>query len=1060
MVKKLMAILMSIAMLASVVCTSAFAEETAELIQDFSGELVSGQELMSVEKAMGIGGKSADDVSIKTTNQSSDKSRYRIVSHRLYGRTTISYNLLFNTSSVWSDQLYMNSNGSYNKMCYLGKNGSYVDIRNGGNTISKAVGLGTWHNVTFDMNLTSLDESDMPARTYKQYVDGVLLYTGTVPEKITDGGYVDFRFAAAPYIDDIKITSGGYTPAAQPTVESGAVTVNSTNKTITMSSVPASCLANGFTVTNGTFLGVVDSTTYLTKTTENVLSGDQVAFQASDGNIYYYKIIIANPTAAYSQNFTALNSSVEYTTKASLVPGIGGKASDDKSVFTESHNDEKSSYRKSSHQINGRTTISYNLLFDMADGLWANQFRITNGSWPVLCYISVNTNTLVNIENGSRTARKTVPLGRWYNVAFDINPTLADADDGLKARTYIMYVNGEAIYTGEVPSVMKEGTAIGIRLGAAHYLDDFKIYSGAYKHGTDVALASTDLKVDNDTKSVPYANLTGTEYVAKFTATGGTVTGVYNSADTAYATKTTQNVEVGDLLAVTSDDGIITYYTVVDSASITSVGSYTLDETAKTISGIFKNTSVEAFKSKIVCLDESIVKVVKKNGAEVTSGTIENGMTLTVGTNTYTLSTLASYLKEDFDDATADVKFCGTYNPSTVANGAGVDLDYTAFSDDGVLSYAKVTDTEADGKIMEVYTNDTTSRFIGYNEKTGLKSGANVLEFSINKQDKTAATKVWFRGTTEKETSGYDNIIDEGGHPLVAFETDSSVYFLGEQVCGYNLNEWYRVSVITDIDNNVITLYFDGRKIGEKKLSDPITRIWYLRFESYQSPRTASVYYLDDIDWYACDNSVEFYDEEKTVELTSTSDSVAILPKAGICYIDIIADGMTVGDVVSALESTGSISAPFTSDGTEITDLTKLAASGMYVNVTSPDGYATRKYTFAKDGVTVTFTKDGEVVDTTVNGNIKATVTITTDDAAESYSAKFVAAVYEGNKLVDVDVANVGFTLANGNYVIRSFDADVTVDNAADQTIKAFLIKSLDSVAPMGDTFELGKPVF
>lgn len=355
---------------------------------------------------------------------------------------------------------------------------------------------------------------------------------------------------------------------------------------------------------------------------------------------------------------------------------------------------------------------------------------------------------------------------------------------------------------------------------------------------------------------------------------------------------------------------------------------------------------------------------------------------------------------------------------------------------------------DGDDEIMKMYSKNYNSHpFFGKNLAAGT-TGKTVVEFSVKKPDKLTASKLIFYGPNESTKNESSNWNFTNAIP-VAFETDGLIYFNDEALGAYNLDRWYRVIVVTDIPGNKMTIYINGIKCAEKVFEDPIVKIYDIRFQMQKSEKECITYY-DDIKWYEIDSSVDFYDEEKIADLTSSSNSVVV--KAGATGGIIATELATVADVLNLVTSHGTIKA-YDAAGNEITDTQAALAHGVYLEVTSADGLATAKYTYVVDSVSpITFSVEGTE---TVDGTITATVHVVNSDETTPTAGELIIAVYEGKKLVSINSNAFNAACFYGGYTDADYSVSIDVTNSAIQSVKAFLWNAVSGVKPLADDAEL-----
>ena len=1058
MFKKIPALLTAILLVLSIVSLPAFAETTADYRVDFNslqnGAVYNWKSInpdnaddysrygIKTSVVKGVGVKHEDDLSLKL----SPVSNYALfrAQQKIYGHTTIEYSFYTDASN---DQILL-AKYPYDNMGFPIFDNSVFKL---GSTDILSGTASRWYRVAIELNCGSEAVNGIESGKYNYYIDGVkYLDNETLPSVFKENDWNDISFYAPSgrgdvCIDDIYVHDGSYNPlAVSVTSGSADITVDNSGKTISLPQnlIGGTEFAALFTASEGAeILGVYrDSFGYVES--RNVKSGDKLIVNANNIYVCYEIKESGNTTKNYFADFNTAtdddyhwadiikNSAWTYYAlgiQTSVSGGIGGKPAEDKSVKL--------------YQLSGKTADPYLMTKDHAFySITSIEFNVYPTSAD--CYGRLDTPGnmfgIPFLQDGKIGGIYTYAPNRWYKVVYEFNVgnTAQDIDTG----KFNMYVNGEKIITNTAmtaPFTQGKGNELrfyNYNSNSAFYLDDISIHSGRYDAAESAVGAVSD-KYKVLEGAVLFADVTGTEYAGGFTATnGGSVAGVVNSSGELI---TDNKISIGDYLMLRSVDGTYKYLKIADGATIISTGKYTLDSSSKKISGIGRNTSVEAFKNALVCMDETTVKTVKNGNVVVNDGVLQSGMTLTVGNETYTLEFKEDIVNDTYTGKTGtkitDYKN-GAQDSSSQAALAGFGLNYTTF--DGTSSYAEVVaDPEKNSEVLKLYNNDSAkSTFIGRNITSGLNDSF-TLEFSMKKDSKLSPRKVFLRGTSESAPTGYDNIL---GGAFINMETDGMIYFMDRAVGGWDLNKWYRFALQCDIPNNKYTLYINGTKVSEYSFEEgsKINKVWYIRFEANKTAGEDNTY-LDDVFLYHTDEM--FY--ENALKAAVYSDTRKIIPAYGMGAVYINA-GETVGDVAGSITSyIGQTPLLYNEDGSEIQDADVSALEGMYIKVRSYDGLAEAFYAFVKgDSVSVSFKNaDGEILTKTQNGSIDVLLSAISTKSDAPERAYFIAGVYEGDRLISVDTNEISLAVS-GDKAVRKISSSLklNVTDASKQTVKAF----------------------
>lgn len=583
MKKRILSIFLVIAGLLSLSAVPAFAAAENGYVQDFNNvgntTLVEKWEHFSDGAWVsttpvpplvgGLGGRAADDKSLKLTN-----SVYFANNFSMAGKQVLEFDVLFpgeNISASEYKSFRFTVKGVVINNEILHKSGAYSQNR----WDTKVVDPNLWNHFAY--------EFDLEAKTYNLYINGVKLKTdASVPASIANNSTVEFRFLSYNatddypiYLDDVKLSAGSY-DASKAAVSLGAaagvsgISVDEAKKTITTSKFAVSDAASKFAVNGGSFSGVVDASTHMTKTSGDIENGDLIAVCAADGVTYAYYTVNLLETKSFSQDFTNVThkendwttiASGEYLCPGVIVTGISGKAADDKSVDLP----KSGAYYRKDVTPYGKTTIEYSLL----NRDTTNCFMGKDGYNLWLVFGKSNQ---IYSKGGDSTDEDVVgkyDVGKWYRVAFELD---------VSSQKYNAYVNGrKLIDNADMPErygAIAAGGSNQLRFQGYSYVDDVKVSSGAYTAPALATISAADSSkaiVNAQNKTVLLKDTVAVSEIASaLTVSDGGVVSVVDSAT--YMTKTSGNVSTGDWIAVRSADGVtFDYYTVIPEASVSDI---------------------------------------------------------------------------------------------------------------------------------------------------------------------------------------------------------------------------------------------------------------------------------------------------------------------------------------------------------------------------------------------------------------------------------------------------------------------------------------------------------
>ena len=532
MTRKFLVVLISAVMLLSVSLQSVYASDY-QFKEDFTDSGTSA----------GIGGKAADDKSINTK-----QDIYNII--ELSDVVTFEYNL-FHTTDYLNHLRFVYTTEAANNVTT-----NIFDTNGSGKLkfrpqINKVYSIpdNKWIRIALTFNPAEASDN----LTF--YLNGEEMGVGTIPLPKNELTKLRSVFdLSKDYIDDVAVYYGSYNMPSSPnlSLNSATATVNNESSSVEVCEMPVTELRSKLSVSDGAeFVSVVDSETYLAKpSTELVKSGDKLLICASDAMTYYY-YTITTFGQYYSETFNSASSSGEdFSLPGDLIVSgaptqnsVGGKLSDDVSINLSS---EQSTIQKTVNVSDAYAAMSveYSILLENAEAT----SKLSVGDENVFPKFANDGKVILEDSDISSYA-----YGRWHRVGIDINPL---------SGTYNYYFNGTSI--AENVPFENTGDLIFKFVGAGAYIDDIKIYVDSYSFvSAPEAIAKGSARLDDTNMQIALYNTVDASEITDFVEIADD--GIISVVDfTNSTTKTGGKINIGDLIAASSDGVIYNYYTVAD----------------------------------------------------------------------------------------------------------------------------------------------------------------------------------------------------------------------------------------------------------------------------------------------------------------------------------------------------------------------------------------------------------------------------------------------------------------------------------------------------------------
>ncbi|MBQ7901516.1 MAG: DUF4886 domain-containing protein [Clostridia bacterium] len=604
--KKLVSIVLTIAMLASVLSVPMVAGAKSYTAIDLSSGFVADSSLSAInckEAAVyGIAGKAADDESVMLTENSNSQTGWYEYNH---GEEIYLENGEPMTGYLVAELNFMAPDANYLKEFIFGLSGNQARMTVNPTT-QIAANIGKWNHLRMvywadETNCDFKDYSDnIPTSTTDKlgatelFLNGVSLGTKQLTAVINGGGTPysatidrillevysgDKTVQHSTYYDDIKIYKSDVNPGA-PANEAVAATDKYTvsDNTITLAA-GAQVTADEIAASNSGYeiTAFADGTLGTQLASDaNLVLGNAVVVKSPDGVYTYYTVADSATTILYSDNDGAYDSGWVLKMTQSAATGIGGKALDDESVkfvaktkaqgYTSETNDGNIMLNKASFYTRAKKYFVIEANINPIDA----ENYITS--------VSVHTTSHAKVSDGVG-----LTLGQWSKYLMYVDFT------GETPKAYT-YVNGVLVRENDAPATFGSDKST-VRLcfngtadtDMALYVDDFKVYEtdnlpdGVTSTAKSAPASSEKYSVENGTLMV----VPGTTVAELKAANTSVNVRVFTNTSCTALAADDATVDTGMAVALENSYKVISVYPAAVSYGETEIDLRTGDEGAE-----------------------------------------------------------------------------------------------------------------------------------------------------------------------------------------------------------------------------------------------------------------------------------------------------------------------------------------------------------------------------------------------------------------------------------------------------------------------------------------------
>lgn len=554
-----------------------------------------------------------------------------------------------------------------------------------------------------------------------------------------------------------------------------------------------------------------------------------------------------------------------------------------------------------------------------------------------------DTNYLLDLTNESQV-HLNYELNKWYHLVMKITPGTSSANSSIA-----LYINGElyGTYNNSNYSLTGFSTFSKSRLQVSAvadekiYIDDFKSWISTADYdpsaaGDIVEVTSTDFKIEDGV--ITYENVsTLGELYEKLSVTADAGIAFIDANGDAIEDPETKISEGVQFVARSKSGAVVKAYKVKakEPPALTST-VYTVDDDAKTISGVPFMTKVNDFKAGLTTADGKTLTVSSANGYA------DSATTVTVDGTAYTVVN-KSYVWHEF----------GTYTLGGLANAN--------------ISISASTDTRNVSSTNDVLKGG--SAILSKAEKDGQVLHASVPTALIPALEEGDVVNLEFNIKADgyhRSQAGYRDCAD-----AVAFTEDGKITVLKQYDSGitYVPGEWYHIVMSYKYKHlsskyHTFKLYINGQEIQNPDRSDALFPHSNMDIVSLcrvsLSGAVGVSLRLDDFKVYKA--ATQNYDEAyMTGNQLVTSDSYVVDGKTVYVPADDVAGAIyALNFPVDPVDASGNVIDP---DSMEIGDVFYIKEG---TSDKDTDASRVSKYTLAEANV---LTASGDKVSAAFNGN-------------------------------------------------------------------------------------------
>ena len=661
---------------------------------------------------------------------------------------------------------------------------------------------------------------------------------------------------------------------------------------------------------------------------------------------------------------------------------------------------------------------------------------------------------------------KPVSPNKWYQIRVFITPS---KNDGATSNTYTAYVNGKKVIENEPFKANDKDTTtpfngfgyirFGYSISSAplpggetldngkpaqykadgFYIDDieYSIYRNSTPPNAEVTLTHENPTFNSYIEGDRIVNLGQTS--AEF-LNGLSGTNVRKLEFIDAAGKPVNGYIKNCYLRITTNQDKELYYSVIDGQGRGILSTeYEFSNDKLTISKVPLRTPVEKFIENITLYPEHTGTVLAADKTVVPAGSfIESGMFLRVTSGDVVKDYVIS------SEKLIDESFNAWEGVVRANNQTSGDLHGWGFGCPSAETYdsAFIATTQPAGRnslSLQLHSSNVKTDTVtdSYKHMSISKGGLNskslgdkfVMELSFMIDEASAMNYVVSK---INDNQAWLNPIE-----FVPALQGQTINVWNVPVSKYELNQWYRLTVLSDKSTGECIVYLNGEKIYQDKPAKFADFNYFaeLRIQHQFEKNTTRNFYVDDFSVYSI-YSLSSFDADAID--TAISSTVLTIDGNNINGFE----GETAETIQSKIQLPVGATAKVLKNGVSYSGPIE---TGMVFEVTASDQMTVRQYIFKTPNADIgpiTFTVNGEKTNNKFSkGDIIAKADITC--YKQSLPATLVIGQYEGNKLVGMNYATKN--LSGADSITASFHTETDTGT----TIKIMLLDQLSSLKPL-----------
>ena len=288
----------------------------------------------------------------------------------------------------------------------------------------------------------------------------------------------------------------------------------------------------------------------------------------------------------------------------------------------------------------------------------------------------------------------------------------------------------------------------------------------------------------------------------------------------------------------------------------------------------------------------------------------------------------------------------------------------------------------------------------------------------------------------------------------IIFQNDGFIYVAGNKICEYDVNKWYNLVYVVDVQSRKVTGYLNGERVVNSKsyatsiaLDAGVNRLSFFVDTAFPSGKTAGpegAFYFDDAKIYLVKDAS--YTGSYSIPLTSSSNMV--LAKEGKIKVPVNAgQTATIADVMSGLDIADGYTAKVYNYTIEINPanyaVTNLAA-GMSITAGMADGSSFKMYSIEtyEASAPMFYDKADTGFANPLSGIASGVGSIViTADRAQAENAVMAVALYDGDVLKNI--------VCDATPGTAKLSCEISLAGTTDPKVEVFVLEGFGGMKPI-----------